>query len=230
MRGVSLSLFLGVALAGIPLAPAADGENARTTEVDGTWRLTGYIEDGRPNEDEVQGELSDRQDEWDSGDHPGREVLQQAGLQSRSAEAPKHIDFIDEKGTVVRGVYEIEGCVCGSPSSPIRKSKGQIGPATSRRKGTSSPFTSVYRRGSSTPKKEDNAPRTVEEGRFRLERLPESYLQDDDRQWRFIYDDEVQTSPEPGFVVWSRQLAINPTNWHEVPTGTPCRSPIFRGR
>lgn len=42
------------------------------------------------------------------------------------------------------------------------------------------------------------APKTIEEGLSRLEELLGCYTEQDNRQWRFVYDDEVETTPEPG--------------------------------
>ena len=107
MRAISLTVFLGVAMA-CSARPAADGAGGGTTEVDGTWRLAGYIEDGRPTRRKSRRTIGSS-GPGDSGDARGRQVLQQAELQGRSAEDAQHIDFIDDKGAVVRGVYEFRG-------------------------------------------------------------------------------------------------------------------------
>ncbi|MDB5350092.1 MAG: hypothetical protein JWN86_1339 [Planctomycetota bacterium] len=42
------------------------------------------------------------------------------------------------------------------------------------------------------------APKTVDEAMGRLEKLLGRYTQQDNRQWRFVIDDELRTTPEPG--------------------------------
>lgn len=42
------------------------------------------------------------------------------------------------------------------------------------------------------------APETVEEGMSQLERILGRYAEQDNRQWRFVYDDEVPYTPESG--------------------------------
>ena len=50
MRVITLLICAWVVLAGAPFVTADDAEK-RGTEVDGTWKLIKYIENGKPRED-----------------------------------------------------------------------------------------------------------------------------------------------------------------------------------
>ena len=197
MRGVSLSLFLGVALAGVPLAPAADGENARTTEVDGTWRLTGYIEDGRPNEDEVRANYRIvRTDGIQEITRAGK-FFNKRVFKVDPRKMPRHIDFIDDKGAVVRGVYEIAGdamriAILADPERQRTDRPDDLG----KEGKIVAVYERVRDRALARPRKTSrhNPSKKAGSGSRGFCALH----QEDNRQRRFIYDDEIQTSPEPG--------------------------------
>jgi uncharacterized protein (TIGR03067 family) len=88
---------------------SADADEKKGTEVDGIWKLTKYIENGKPNEDVVKGNYRIvRKDGLQEITKDGK-PFSKAKFEVDPAKTPKHIDFIDDKGIRVGGVYEIKG-------------------------------------------------------------------------------------------------------------------------
>src|SRR5687768_12106695 len=108
MSRVRLLAWIGVALCGVPLAVTAD-DAQKVTEVDGTWKLTKYVENGRPNEDVAKGNYQIVRKDGTQAITKDGKPFSKGKYEVDPAKSPKHIDLIDDKGVRVRGVYEIKG-------------------------------------------------------------------------------------------------------------------------
>jgi uncharacterized protein (TIGR03067 family) len=94
---------VGMTIAGL------HAEEQKSTEVDGTWKLVEYIENGTPNADEVKANYVIVRKDGIQEITKNGEPFNKRKIEIDPTKTPKHIDFIDEKGTRVRGVYEIKG-------------------------------------------------------------------------------------------------------------------------
>jgi uncharacterized protein (TIGR03067 family) len=106
MRVIALLIWACVAVACVPFVTAGDAEKSET-EVDGTWKLIKYIENGKPREEIVkQNYLIVRK-------HGVQEITKDGKPFSKTkfkvdpSKTPKHIDFLSDKGAL--GAYEIKG-------------------------------------------------------------------------------------------------------------------------
>ena len=106
MRVITLLICACVVLAGAPFVTADDAEK-RGTEVDGTWKLIKYIENGKPREDIVkQNYLIVRKDGVQEITKDGK-PFSKSKFKVDPSKTPKHIDFLGDPGAL--GAYEIKG-------------------------------------------------------------------------------------------------------------------------
>ena len=85
----------------------AGAEDPHTTEIDGVWALINYVENGVPNREDIEADFRvTRKNEIQRITKAGK-PFSRSSLRVDSRKIPKEIDFIDERGTRVRGVYEI---------------------------------------------------------------------------------------------------------------------------
>lgn len=96
-----------VCLASLSLAGAEAKEHKLMQEVDGVWKLTKMLEDGKANEDEVKrNQTIVRKDGVQESSYPGSPVSTQK-FKIDSKKQPKHIDFINAQGGRTLGIYEL---------------------------------------------------------------------------------------------------------------------------
>ena len=102
--------FVGVITAG--LAGTAIGDEKKpvvTTNLDGHWQLTRYIEDGKPNDAEVQANYRVVRKNGVQEIFKDGKPFSQRRFEVDPEQSPQHIDFIDDRGARVRGIYQIQG-------------------------------------------------------------------------------------------------------------------------
>ena len=106
MRAIALLGCVCVVVVGAAFR-LAGAEEKKETEVDGTWKLIKYIENGKPREDIVkQNYLIVRKDGVQEITKDGKPFTK-SRFKVDSSRTPKHIDFLGDPGAL--GAYEIKG-------------------------------------------------------------------------------------------------------------------------
>lgn len=108
MRLIVLFVTAYLVFCCVPFLGAGD-HTKKGTEVDGTWKLIKYIEDGKPNESEVKANYLIVRNDGVQVITKGGKPFSKVNFEVDPTKTPRYIDFIDDKGTRVGGVYEIEG-------------------------------------------------------------------------------------------------------------------------
>jgi uncharacterized protein (TIGR03067 family) len=78
-------------------------------EIDGTWKLTKYIENGKANEEEVRANYRIIRKEGTQEITKDDKPFSKRQFMLNPELTPKHIDFIDADGGRTRGIYELNG-------------------------------------------------------------------------------------------------------------------------
>jgi uncharacterized protein (TIGR03067 family) len=103
-------LIAGLIIAGMAGTATGDEQKpAIEANVDGHWRLTRYIEDGKPNDAEVQANYRVVRKNGVQEIFRDGKPFSQRKFEIDAEQSPKHIDFIDDCGARVRGIYQIKG-------------------------------------------------------------------------------------------------------------------------
>ena len=102
--------LVGLVIAG--LAGTANGDEKKpavTTNLDGHWQQTPYIQDGKPNDAEVQASYRVVRKNGVQEIFKDGKLFSQRKFEVDPEPSPQHIDFIDDRGERVRGIYQIQG-------------------------------------------------------------------------------------------------------------------------
>lgn len=189
MQAITLLVVCVVSI-GMPFV-SVSAEEKMETEVDGTWKLIKYIETGKPNADEINANyLVVRKDGVQEITKDGK-PFSKTKFAVAPSKTPKHIDFIDEKGTRIGGVYEIKGCemrvaILGNSEKRITTRPGAV-----KEEGN---IIAVYERVAAHAK---HAPKTIDEGMVRLEKILGRNDPDDQLEWRLPTDYNFKMKPKP---------------------------------
>ncbi|WP_406698680.1 hypothetical protein V5E97_07310 [Singulisphaera sp. Ch08] len=198
MREVPLLVFVGVVLTTMPFLAGAGHEKVAATEVDGTWRLTRYIENGKPNEEEVRANFLIVRKNGIQEITRGGTFFSKRKITIDPLKTPKQIDLVDDAGVCVVGIYEmgVDGMRLAILADPEKRKTER--PSNLKDEGN---IVAVYQRVQDKvqdAKEEGSNPQSVDDGQVRLEKLLGRFLKNNNRQWRFVYDDETQMTPESG--------------------------------
>ena len=98
-------------VAGVALALAAVQSTAEDaavkSEVDGTWKLVEYIENGTPNAAVVEAGYEIRRQNGVQEIYSRGKLFSSRKFKVNAAATPRQIDFIDDAGKVTHGIYEL---------------------------------------------------------------------------------------------------------------------------
>lgn len=96
-----------VCLVGFVASPLfADGKGS---EIDGAWKLTKYIESGKPNEEDVKANYRVlRKDGIQEITKDGKS-FSKAKFEIDPSKSPKQITFTDDNGARFGGIYDVNG-------------------------------------------------------------------------------------------------------------------------
>jgi len=104
-----LLIYFCGSLIGMQFLTGYGADAKKNTEIDGVWKLIKYIENGYSNQKELMANYRIIRKNSVQEITKDEKLFSKRKFEVDPGKTPKYIDFIDDKGMRIQGIYEIKG-------------------------------------------------------------------------------------------------------------------------